>query len=165
MNLYQGGRAQPICCKTMKNICHVGIDIGSTTIKVVILNSYKELIYSKYERHYADIKQKLQHILYDAYKTLKNTELTVMITGSAGMGIAESLGVSFVQEVIASTKAIKTYHPETDVIIELGGEDAKITYCKDGIEQRMNGICAGGTGSFIDQMASLLKVDAAGLND
>lgn len=144
---------------------YMGIDIGSTTIKVVVLNSEKELIYSKYERHYADIKYKLQHVIFDAYKILKNTELTVMITGSAGMGIAQRLGVSFTQEVIAATEAIKTYHPETDVAIELGGEDAKITYFQDGVEQRMNGICAGGTGSFIDQMASLLKVDATGLNE
>ncbi len=149
----------------MDYIHHAGIDIGSTTIKVVILNGKWELIYSKYERHYADIKQKLQQILCEAYKILDNTAITLMITGSGGMNIASSLGVPFVQEVIAGAKAIKTYYPETDVAIELGGEDAKITYFKDGIEQRMNGICAGGTGSFIDQMASLLKVDASGLNE
>ncbi len=144
---------------------YMGIDIGSTTIKVVILDSEKNLIYSKYERHFADIKYKLQQVLYDAYRLLKNVELNVMITGSAGMGIAQRMGVPFTQEVIAATEAINTYHPETDVVIELGGEDAKITYFDNGVEQRMNGICAGGTGSFIDQMASLLKVDAAGLNE
>ncbi len=149
----------------MENTYHAGIDIGSTTIKVVIIKGNKELVYSKYERHYADIKQKLQHILFDAYSILKNVEMTVMITGSGGMGIAKSIGVPFTQEVIASTKAIKTHYPETDVAIELGGEDAKITYFKNGVEQRMNGVCAGGTGSFIDQMASLLKVDASGLNE
>jgi predicted CoA-substrate-specific enzyme activase len=149
----------------MGNLFHVGIDIGSTTVKVVILNSNKELIYSNYERHYADIKNKLQHILHDAYKILKNAQLTVVITGSGGMNIANSIGASFTQEVVAATKAIRTYYPETDVAIELGGEDAKITYFSDGIEQRMNGTCAGGTGSFIDQMASLLKVDATGLNE
>lgn len=149
----------------MSHLFHAGIDIGSTTIKVVILNNKKEIVYSKYERHYADIKKKLQHILFDAYKILKDTQLTVMITGSGGMSIAEGLGVPFIQEVVAATKAIKTYYPQTDVAIELGGEDAKITYFNDGIEQKMNGTCAGGTGSFIDQMAALLKVDALGLNE
>lgn len=160
-----GRRAQHICCRCMSNLFHVGIDIGSTTVKVVILNSYGKLMYSKYERHYADIKKKLQEILEDAYKILRDAQLTIMITGSGGMNIANSIGASFTQEVVAATKAIKTYYPQTDVAIELGGEDAKITYFNDGIEQRMNGTCAGGTGSFIDQMASLLKVDAMGLNE
>ncbi|MGE5630617.1 MAG: acyl-CoA dehydratase activase-related protein [Caulobacteraceae bacterium] len=149
----------------MSNLFHVGIDIGSTTIKIVILDSNKGLVYSKYERHYADIRKKLQQLLHDAYKVLKDAQVTIVITGSGGMNIANSMGVSFTQEVIAATKAVKTYYPETDVAIELGGEDAKITYFNDGIEQRMNGTCAGGTGSFIDQMASLLKVDASGLNE
>jgi len=149
----------------MSNLFHVGIDIGSTTVKVVILNSRKELIYSRYERHYADIKKKLYQILNDSSEIIKDNQLSIMITGSGGMSIANSMGVSFTQEVIAATKAIKTYHPETDVVIELGGEDAKITYFNDGIDQRMNGTCAGGTGSFIDQMASLLQVDALGLNE
>jgi activator of 2-hydroxyglutaryl-CoA dehydratase len=148
----------------MSNLFHVGIDIGSTTVKVVILNSKKNIVYSKYERHFADIKKKLQHMLRDAYKGLADAQLTVMITGSGGMNIAKSMGAAFTQEVVAATKAIKTYHPQTDVAIELGGEDAKITYFDDGVEQRMNGTCAGGTGSFIDQMASLLRVDALGLN-
>jgi len=149
----------------MSNLFHVGIDIGSTTVKVVVLNENCDMVYSRYERHYADIKKKLQQMLHDAFRKLKNSQLTVMITGSGGINIANSLGVSFTQEVVASTKAIKTYYPETDVAIELGGEDAKITYFADGIEQRMNGTCAGGTGSFIDQMASLLRVDAEGLNE
>jgi predicted CoA-substrate-specific enzyme activase len=149
----------------MKDLFHVGIDIGSTTVKVVILNSNEKLVYSKYERHYADIRNKLQQILQEAYEKLKNATLTVMITGSGGMSIANSIGISFTQEVVASTKAIKTYYLKTDVAIELGGEDAKITYFADGVEQRMNGTCAGGTGSFIDQMASLLKIDALGLNE
>ena len=149
----------------MNNLLHVGIDIGSTTVKVAILNYRQELVYGRYERHYADIKKTLQYILQDAYKHLKDEQITVMITGSGGMNIAKSIGVSFTQEVIAATKAIKAYYPETDVAIELGGEDAKITYFSDGVEQRMNGTCAGGTGSFIDQMASLLKVDALGLNE
>ena len=149
----------------MNNNYHVGIDIGSTTIKVVILNHDGELIYKKYERHYADIRNKLYNILYNAYGVLKNTPFTIMITGSAGMNIAKGLDLPFTQEVVASTKAIKTYYPQTDVAIELGGEDAKIIYFKDGVEQRMNGTCAGGTGSFIDQMASLLKIDVMELNE
>lgn len=149
----------------MNNLYNVGIDIGSTTVKVVVLNKKQELVYSRYERHYADIKNKLQEILNEAYEVLGNAKLTLMITGSGGMNFANSIGVSFTQEVIAATKAIKTFNPETDVAIELGGEDAKITYFSDGVEQRMNGTCAGGTGSFIDQMASLLKVDAIGLNE
>lgn len=151
--------------KHMNNLFHVGIDIGSTTVKVVILNNEKEIVYSEYERHYAEIKRKLQQLLHEAYKSMKNAQLTVTVTGSGGMNIAKGIGVTFTQEVVAATKAIKTYYPETDVAIELGGEDAKITYFKDGVEQRMNGTCAGGTGSFIDQMASLLKVDAMGLNE
>ena len=149
----------------MKNLFHIGIDIGSTTIKTVVLNSKENIIYSRYERHYADIKKKLKEILQGAYNLLKNSQLTVTITGSAGMGIANTLDIPFTQEVVASSKAIKTYYPQTDVVIELGGEDAKITYLKDGVEQRMNGTCAGGTGSFIDQMASLMKVDATQLNE
>ncbi|MDD3705439.1 MAG: acyl-CoA dehydratase activase-related protein [Clostridiaceae bacterium] len=149
----------------MNNLYHVGIDIGSTTVKVVVLNKNLDMVYSRYDRHYADIKNKLQQMLHDAFLILNNSHLTVMITGSGGMNIAKNLGVTFIQEVVASTKAIKTHYSETDVAIELGGEDAKITYFKDGIEQRMNGTCAGGTGSFIDQMAALLRVDAAGLNE
>lgn len=149
----------------MSNIFHVGIDIGSTTVKLVILNGQQEIIYSKYERHYADIKQKLMQILRDASKVIKDTKVAMMITGSGGMSIARSIGVPFTQEVVAATKAVKTFYPETDVAIELGGEDAKITYFNDGVDQRMNGTCAGGTGSFIDQMATLLKVDASGLNE
>jgi predicted CoA-substrate-specific enzyme activase len=149
----------------MSKLLHVGIDIGSTTVKVVILNGIKEIIYSKYERHFADIRKKLQSILDDIYDAIKDVNITVMITGSGGMNIAKSIGAAFVQEVVAAAKAIRTYYPQTDTAIELGGEDAKIIYFKDGIEQRMNGTCAGGTGSFIDQMASLLKVDTAELNE
>jgi predicted CoA-substrate-specific enzyme activase len=149
----------------MGNLLHVGIDVGSTTVKVVVLNNNKELLYSKYERHYADIRKKLQDILNHAYKKFKDVHVTIMFTGSGGINIANRLVVPFTQEVIAATKAIKTYYPQTDVAIELGGEDAKIIYLKDGIEQRMNGICAGGTGSFIDQIASLLKVDTYELNE
>jgi len=157
--------AQHSAVRYMNNLLHLGIDIGSTTVKVVILNDSENIIYSRYERHYADIKNKLQQMLHNAYKTLKDVQLTVTITGSGGMNIANSMGVAFTQEVVAATKAIRSYYPETDVAIELGGEDAKITYFNDGVEQRMNGTCAGGTGSFIDQMAALLKVDTEGLNE
>lgn len=151
--------------KYYDDYCRVGIDIGSTTIKIVVLNSELKLIYSQYERHFADIRNKLMLMLRKASKTFWNSNVTIMITGSGGMNISKSINVPFTQEVIAATKAIKTFYPQTDVAIELGGEDAKITYFNNGTEQRMNGTCAGGTGAFIDQMASLLKVDAAGLND
>jgi predicted CoA-substrate-specific enzyme activase len=146
------------------DLYRVGIDIGSTTIKIAILDCNNKLVYSQYERHYADIRNKLKQILRDAGKILWDSDVTVMITGSGGMNISASIDVPFTQEVIAASKAVKIFYPETDVAIELGGEDAKITYFKNGMEQRMNGTCAGGTGSFIDQMASLMKVDAKGLN-
>ena len=149
----------------MKNILYLGIDVGSTTIKAVILNDNGKVLYSEYERHYSDIKNKLCRFILNTKNILKGSRFTVMITGSAGMGIAKDLCIPFIQEVVASTRAINAYYPQTDVAIELGGEDAKITYFKDGVEQRMNGTCAGGTGSFIDQMASLLQVDAMGLNE
>ena len=128
-------------------------------MKAVVLDSNDNLIFKSYERHYTDIKPKLLQILKEIYATIGDGQVTVSVTGSAGMGIAENIGVLFTQEVIAAAKAIKTYYPQTDVVIELGGEDAKITYLSGGVEQRMNGTCAGGTGAFIDQMASLLGVD------
>lgn len=149
----------------MKKVAHMGIDVGSTTAKLVILNDQLEVIYSQYQRHYSDIKESVVSLMTQAYEKFKDHEITLSITGSGGIAVAERLEVEFVQEVIAGTKAIQTFFPETDVVIELGGEDAKITFFEDGIEQRMNGICAGGTGSFIDQMAVLLRTDAAGLNE
>lgn len=149
----------------METLVHMGIDVGSTTAKIVILNEQLEVIFSKYERHYADIKESVVSLITHAYEAFGDCPITLNITGSGGIAAAELLQVEFVQEVIAGTKAIQTFHPETDVVIELGGEDAKITFFQDGIEQRMNGICAGGTGSFIDQMAVLLRTDAAGLNE
>ena len=143
----------------------MGIDVGSTTAKIVILNDQAEILFSQYQRHYSDIKETVVNLIRQAYGEFKHNQLTVNITGSGGIAVAEYLKVGFVQEVIAGTKAIQTFFPETDVVIELGGEDAKITFFQDGIEQRMNGICAGGTGSFIDQMAVLLRTDAAGLNE
>ena len=144
----------------------LGIDIGSTTVKVAILNEKKELLFSDYERHYANIQETLSSLLNKAYDSLGELTLSPMITGSGGLTLAKHLGIPFVQEVIAVSTALQDYAPQTDVAIELGGEDAKIIYFEGGnVEQRMNGICAGGTGSFIDQMASLLQTDASGLND
>ena len=142
----------------------LGIDIGSTTVKIAILNKEKDLLFSSYERHYANIQETLASILKEAINDLGNIEVSPVITGSGGLTIAKHLNSPFVQEVVAVATALQDYAPQTDVAIELGGEDAKIIYFTGGIEQRMNGICAGGTGSFIDQMATLLKTDAIGLN-
>ena len=141
----------------------LGIDIGSTTVKIAILDQDNNLVFSDYERHYANIQETLA--LLKARKQLGSIELSPMITGSGGLALSEHLKVPFVQEVVAVSTALEDYAPQTDVAIELGGEDAKIIYFTNGIEQRMNGICAGGTGSFIDQMASLLQTDASGLNE
>ncbi|HOM02468.1 MAG TPA: acyl-CoA dehydratase activase-related protein [Acetivibrio sp.] len=149
----------------MKKLLHVGLDVGSTTVKLVVLDNQDSIIFSKYQRHYSDIKKTICSLLSEAYELFSDDDITIMVTGSGGISVSEWLGLDFIQEVIASTKAIETFIPHTDVVIELGGEDAKITYFDGGIEQRMNGTCAGGTGAFIDQMASLLKTDAAGLNE
>jgi len=149
----------------MANLFHIGIDVGSTTVKVVVLDDNLKLVYSRYQRHLSDIKGTLEEVLLEAYEKFKDDRATIIITGSGGMSLAKFLGVPFLQEVIAGTKAIQTYYPQTDVVIELGGEDAKIMYLNGGIDQRMNGTCAGGTGSFIDQMATLLQTDAIGLNE
>ena len=143
----------------------VGIDIGSTTVKIAILDDGNQIIFSAYERHFANIQETLKNIIERAYDALSDCEIIPMITGSGGLAISNHLDIPFVQEVISVATSLKSYAPHTDVAIELGGEDAKIIYFTDGIEQRMNGICAGGTGSFIDQMATLLKTDAAGLNE
>jgi activator of 2-hydroxyglutaryl-CoA dehydratase len=144
----------------------LGIDIGSTTVKIAILDESHTLLFSDYKRHFANIRETLSSLLEDAYKKLGNVTLHPMITGSGGLTLANHLKVPFVQEVIAVATSLKELAPMTDVAIELGGEDAKIIYFEGGnVEQRMNGICAGGTGSFIDQMASLLQTDASGLNE
>ena len=144
----------------------LGIDIGSTTVKIAILDKAHEILFSDYERHYANIKETLAGLLQKAYKQLGNLTLHPMITGSGGLTLANHLEVPFTQEVIAVATSLKELAPQTDVAIELGGEDAKIIYFEGGnVEQRMNGICAGGTGSFIDQMASLIQTDASGLNE
>ncbi len=144
----------------------LGIDIGSTTVKIAILDDAHTILFSDYKRHFANIRETLFDLLQQAYKQLGNIRLHPMITGSGGLTLANHLQVPFVQEVIAVATALKEIAPKTDVAIELGGEDAKIIYFEGGnVEQRMNGICAGGTGSFIDQMASLLQTDASGLNE
>lgn len=150
----------------MKLPCHtLGIDIGSTTVKIAILNPDGEIIFSDYQRHFANIQETLASIIKDAGEELGDLPLSPVITGSGGLTLSKHLNIPFVQEVVAVATSLKDYAPHTDVAIELGGEDAKIIYFTGGIDQRMNGICAGGTGSFIDQMATLLKTDAAGLNE
>ncbi len=144
----------------------LGIDIGSTTVKIAVIDEQNTLIFSDYERHFANIRETLTSLLKKAYENFGELEIAPMITGSGGLTLANHLQVPFVQEVIAVSTALTDYAPQTDVAIELGGEDAKIIYFEGGnVEQRMNGICAGGTGSFIDQMASLLQTDAIGLNE
>ena len=143
----------------------LGIDIGSTTVKIAILNTNGEIIFSDYQRHYANIQETLASIITDACEQLGDLPVSPMITGSGGLTLSKHLDIPFVQEVVAVATSLKDYAPQTDVAIELGGEDAKIIYFTGGIDQRMNGICAGGTGSFIDQMATLLKTDASGLNE
>ena len=149
----------------------VGIDVGSTTVKIAVLDDDDKIIYSDYQRHRADIRSTIISVVTQAFdeleKTLpagKNQTLSVKVTGSGGLSVSQWLNIPFIQEVIAATTAVKKLIPQTDVVIELGGEDAKITYFAGGVEQRMNGTCAGGTGAFIDQMAALLETDAAGLN-
>lgn len=142
-----------------------GIDVGSTTVKLVILNEENESLFAKYERHFSDVKAATEKVLQQAQEVLGNQAMTMNITGSGGMGLADVLEIPFVQEVIACTRTVEEIIPETDVVIELGGEDAKITFFEGSLEQRMNGSCAGGTGAFIDQMAVLLKTDANGVNE
>ncbi len=148
----------------MKQLKHVGIDVGSTTVKAVIMNESRQVEFSTYRRHFSDVKSAASR-LFETLKThLKDTRFTVRVTGSGGMMLAEVIHIPFVQEVVASSAMIKAFYSDVDVAIELGGEDAKITYFGHSLEQRMNGVCAGGTGAFIDQMASLLSTDAEGLN-
>ncbi|PYG87425.1 putative CoA-substrate-specific enzyme activase [Ruminiclostridium sufflavum DSM 19573] len=149
----------------MKKCYHVGLDVGSTTVKIVVIDNNNIILYSKYQRHYSDIRKTIFEVMDETCSRFYQDECTVMITGSGGLSVSQWLRLDFIQEVIAGSEAVQKLIPKTDVAIELGGEDAKITYFKGGLEQRMNGTCAGGTGSFIDQMASLLQTDAAGLNE
>ena len=148
------------------NLNKLGIDIGSTTVKVAVLDENNQILFSDYERHFANIRETLASLVTKALEKLGDLKISPDITGSGGLTLAKHLEVPFVQEVVAVSTALSEYAPKTDVAIELGGEDAKIIYFENGnVEQRMNGICAGGTGSFIDQMASLIQTDAAGLNE
>ncbi len=149
----------------MKKIYHVGLDVGSTTVKIVVIDNNNNILYSKYQRHYSDIRKTIFEVMDETCERFIQDECTVMITGSGGLLVSQWLDLDFIQEVIAGSEAVQKLIPKTDVAIELGGEDAKITYFRGGLEQRMNGTCAGGTGSFIDQMASLLQTDATGLNE
>ena len=148
-----------------QNILHVGLDVGSTTVKIVVMNENKETIYKDYRRHFSDTKNTVCDVLNELNEKYPNSKFTLALTGSGAMSAAKFLGVSFIQEVVSCKRAVEKYIPQTDVVIELGGEDAKIIYFDKSIEQRMNGTCAGGTGAFIDQMASLLHTDTAGLNE
>ena len=147
------------------NNLHIGIDVGSTTVKLAILDEANDVKFAVYRRHHADVRATIVEVLEEAAVDFGPERMTIAITGSGGLLLAQWLGIEFVQEVIASKTAVETFIPKTDVAIELGGEDAKIIYFDQGIEQRMNGTCAGGTGAFIDQMAALLNTDAGGLNE
>ncbi len=149
----------------MNNIYNIGLDIGSTTVKIVVLNSQNSIIYKEYKRHYSNVRETVFKMLVDSSKKVGKNKIKINVTGSGAVDISKAFDIPFIQEVAAGTAAIEEKIPETDVAIELGGEDAKITYVSGQLEQRMNGSCAGGTGAFIDQMAILLETDADGLNE
>jgi len=149
----------------MKQILHVGLDVGSTTVKIVIMDANFNTLYSDYQRHFSDTKNTICNVLEKLAQNYENSEFSIALTGSGAMSASKFLDLPFIQEVISCKRAVEKYIPQTDVVIELGGEDAKIIYFDKSIEQRMNGTCAGGTGAFIDQMASLLHTDPIGLND
>ena len=148
-----------------EKILHVGLDVGSTTVKIVIMNENLETIYTNYRRHFSDTKNTVCDVLEELAEDYSDFKFTIALTGSGAMSAASFLDLPFIQEVISCKRAVEKYIPQTDVVIELGGEDAKIIYFDKSIEQRMNGTCAGGTGAFLDQMASLLDTDTAGLNE
>ena len=138
----------------------IGLDIGSTTIKAIAINNRRQIIFTKYERHNAQVREKILSLLEEIHSSLHPSSCTLTLTGSIGLGIAERQGFSFIQEVVAATKYVRQEHPKANSLIDIGGEDAKIVFFKDGeaSDLRMNGNCAGGTGSFIDQMAILLEI-------
>ena len=142
----------------------IGIDIGSTTVKVVVLDEQNQVLFRSYERHYSKTRERACETLHSIEDMLRGKEVKLVITGSAGLGVAKAAGLDFVQEVYATAAAVNTYIPDTDAVIELGGEDAKIIFFGGALEERMNGSCAGGTGAFIDQMATLLKMSADEMN-
>ncbi len=147
----------------MEKEIHIGIDVGSTTIKVVVMDNELRVIYTLYERHFSDTKNTVCNVLENLINEYSNKKITIALTGSGAMSVAEFLNIPFIQEVVSCKRAVEKYTPTADVVIELGGEDAKIIYFGKSIEQRMNGTCAGGTGAFLDQMATLLNTDTAGL--
>ena len=149
----------------MAELLHVGLDVGSTTVKIIVMNEDLETIYRSYTRHFSDTKNTICTVLEKLSEDYPDARFTMALTGSGAMSAAKFLNVPFIQEVISCKRAVEKYLPKTDVVIELGGEDAKIIYFDKFIEQRMNGTCAGGTGAFLDQMASLLNTDTAGLNE
>ena len=149
----------------MSNLLHVGLDVGSTTVKIVVMNDKLETIYNDYQRHFSDTKNIVCNVLESLCSMYPESTFTIALTGSGAMSAAKFLDLPFIQEVVSCKRAVEKYIPQTDVVIELGGEDAKIIYFDKSIEQRMNGTCAGGTGAFIDQMASLLHTDPTGLNE
>ena len=148
-----------------KKLLHIGLDVGSTTVKIVVLDDDLNELYTNYERHFSDTKNTVCKVLESLVEQYPDSEFTLALTGSGAMSAATFLDLPFIQEVVSCKRAVEKYIPETNVVIELGGEDAKIIYFGKSIEQRMNGTCAGGTGAFIDQMASLLNTDASGLNE
>ena len=143
----------------------VGIDIGSTTVKVVVLSEQDKLLFRSYERHFSKTRERALETLNSIRDLLAGQDIKVTITGSAGLGVADAAGIDFVQEVYATAAAVNTYIPDTDAVIELGGEDAKIIFFGGALEERMNGSCAGGTGAFIDQMATLMNVTVSELDE
>ena len=149
----------------MKQLLHIGLDVGSTTVKIVIMDQDLNLLYRNYKRHFSDTKNTICSVLEELAEKYSDYEFTIALTGSGAMSAAKFLDLPFIQEVVSCKRAVEKFIPQTDVVIELGGEDAKIIYFDKSIEQRMNGTCAGGTGAFIDQMASLLHTDPAGLNE
>ena len=149
----------------MNKILHVGLDVGSTTVKIAVMDEQLNTIYTNYKRHFSDTKNTICNMLEELISMYNDSSFTIALTGSGAMSASKFLDIKFIQEVIACKRAVEKYIPKTDVVIELGGEDAKIIYFDKSIEQRMNGTCAGGTGAFIDQMASLLNTDPSGLNE
>lgn len=149
----------------MAETLHIGLDVGSTTVKIVIMDDKLETLYTNYKRHFSDTKNTVCSVLEELITLYPNNSYTICLTGSGAMSAAKFLDLPFIQEVVSCKRAVEKYIPKTDVVIELGGEDAKIIYFDKSIEQRMNGTCAGGTGAFLDQMASLLNTDTTGLNE
>lgn len=151
--------------ETINESVYLGLDIGSTTVKIVAIDEAGSTVFSKYVRHFSEVRSKTSELLREAATFLSRDLCGLSMTGSGALSLAEEFGIPFIQEVVASSQAIRHQISDADVIIELGGEDAKLTYLTGGIDQRMNETCAGGTGAFIDQMAAFIRTDASGLND